>query len=80
MTKTDSFEFYFFITCLLKNKKWEKYVSKSRIFRLVDYKKSFRSSVTRGKSKEYPRKNHNQRIQATNDTKRKSKQTKTVNR
>ena len=33
-----------------KNKMWEKYASKNRIFPLVDYKTSFQSSVTRGKS------------------------------
>ena len=37
--KIDSFEFHFFITAY-KNKKCEKHVSKNRLFRLVDYKKS----------------------------------------
>ena len=46
MTQIDSFEFHFYITSI-KIKEWENIFSKNRIFRLVDYKKSFWSSVTR---------------------------------
>ena len=49
MTQTDSFELNS-LSLDYESKTWEKYVSKNRIVELVDYKKSFWSSVTRGKS------------------------------
>ena len=49
MAQIDSLIFHFY-NLPIKIKKSEKNISKNRIFRLVDYKISFRSSVTTGKS------------------------------
>ena len=43
--------FILFHNLPLKKYKMRKYVSKNRIFRLVEYKKSFRSSITRDKNR-----------------------------
>ena len=56
MSQIDSFEFHFFYSYLFLNnflskiKREKNMFLKIRISRLVDYKKSFRSSVTRGKN------------------------------